>query len=307
LRSALSATAVSLQLIADANPTLNVGRNKIARAKHQCVEVGTGRRTGFTLIELLVVIAIIAILTAMQISALMGNKTNSRTTQCLSNMKQLQVCWQMYANENNDLLPPNGSSIKPGPGGNSTNAWILGDAQTDPATPYIPGGLLYPYNKTLSIYACPANTRRITFPPNPPINFTSFVASQARTVAVNYPLGGSTPSGGNLLTEARPVLKYSDISSPEPSKMFVFMDENEFSVDDGRFAVAVVGGPHHGTWWNLPASRHNKGATLSFADGHVDYWRWHGTAVLTFTSYFQAADSSDDLARVQACTTPLGN
>jgi prepilin-type N-terminal cleavage/methylation domain-containing protein/prepilin-type processing-associated H-X9-DG protein len=276
------------------------------KSRSNVVEAAAGRRAGLTLIELLVVIALIAILAAMQVPALMGAKTNSRTTQCLSNMKQLQLCWQMYANENNDLLPPNGSSIAPGPGG-VTNAWIIGDAQTNTATPYIPNGPLYPYNKTLTIYACPANTRRINFPANPPINFTSFVAPQARTVSINYPLGGSTPSGGELLTEARPVLKYSQISSPEPSKMFVFMDENEFSVDDGRFAVAVVGGPHHGTWWNLPGSRHNKGATLSFADGHVEYWKWHGTAVLNFASYFQAADSSDDLARVQACTTALGN
>jgi prepilin-type processing-associated H-X9-DG protein len=130
------------------------------------------------------------------------------------------------------------------------------------------------------------------------------------TVAINYPLGGSTPSGSELLlTGVRPVLRYREISSPnpDPGKMFVFMDENEFSVDDGSFAVAVVGGPHHGTWWNLPGSRHNKGATLSFADGHVEYWRWHGTAVLHFTGYYQAEDSSDDLARVQACTPAVGN
>ena len=35
-------------------------------------------------------------------------------------------------------------------------------------------------------------------------------------------------------------------------------------------------------WWNLPGSRHNTGTTLSFADGHAEYWKWHGTAVLTF-------------------------
>ena len=89
--------------------------------------------------------------------------------------------------------------------------------------------------------------------------------------------------------------------------MFVFADENEYSVDDGEFVVAVPGGLHDGTWWNLPGSRHNKGNTWSFADGHVEYWKWHGTAVLTFPGYYQAADSSDDLARVQACTSPIGN
>jgi prepilin-type processing-associated H-X9-DG protein len=260
------------------------------------------------LIELLAAIAIVAVLAAMQISAVMGTKTNSRTTQCLSNMKQMQVCWQMYADENNDLLPINGGGGVPGPGGNGLPSWVQGNAQTDPATPYISNGLLYPYNKSLAIYACPANTRQISFPPNPPIHFTTWQGPQARTVSINYPLGGYTGSGnGPLLTGARSILKCSQINSPEPGKMFVFVDENEFSVDEGAFAMAVPGGLHGGTWWNLPGSRHNKGTTWSFADGHVEYWKWHGTAVLQFTGFYQPADSSDDLARVQACTSPLGN
>ncbi len=282
----------------------NIERNKTAAAK-RCVEAGASPRAGFTLIEILVVIALIAVLAAIEVPALTGTRVNARTTRCLSNMKQLQVCWQMYVNENNDLLPLNGPPPIPGPGGNSSpNAWITGNGQSDPPTPFIPNGLLYPYNKSLSLYACPANTRRITFPANPPITFIPTVGPQARTVALNYPLGGSTT---NNPIGVRPILKYSEISSPNPGKMFVFMDENEFSVDDGIFVVAVAGGPHDGSWWNLPGSRHNKGTTLSFADGHVEYWKWHGTAVLNFTSYYQAADSSDDLARVQACTSPLGN
>src|SRR5207248_5089679 len=112
-----------------------------------------------------------------------------------------------------------------------------------------------------------------------------------------------------LLTGVFPVTKYSQIRPPSPgvSKMIVFCDENEFSVDDGDFATAVVGGPHEGTWWNLPGNRHNNGTTWSFADGHAEYWKWHGTVVLNFTGYYTTADSSDDLARVQACTSPLGN
>jgi prepilin-type processing-associated H-X9-DG protein len=137
---------------------------------------------------------------------------------------------------------------------------------------------------------------------------------QARTVSVNYPLGGFTaasPTGGGILaTGVRGLSKYSQIgTAPNPTvdKMFVFVDENEYSVDDGDFATAVVGGANDGTWWNLPGSRHNKGTTWSFADGHAEYWKWHGAAVLTFNAYYQPADSSDDLPRVQAGTCPLGN
>jgi prepilin-type N-terminal cleavage/methylation domain-containing protein/prepilin-type processing-associated H-X9-DG protein len=294
-------------IIGDMKSKLNVERNITAGAK-RCVEAGAGRRAGFTLIELLVVIAMIAMVAAMQVPALTGTKTNAKTTQCLSNMKQLQLCWQMYASDNNDRLPLNGPESIPGPGGNgSPNSWIQGSAQSDPATPYIPTGVLYPYNKTLTIYDCPANTRQITFPANPPIYWSPWTGPQARTVSINYPLGGFTASGSELLlTGVRPVLKYGGISSPNPGKMFVFVDENEFSVDDGAFCIDPAGSGQN-RWWNLPGSRHNKGTTWSFADGHVEYWKWHGTAVLNFTSYYMSADTSDDLARVQACTSPLGN
>jgi len=268
---------------------------------------------GFTLIELLVVIAIIAILAAMLLPALAKAKEKARTTHCLSNMKQLQLCWHMYVNDNNDLLPLNGAAPIPGPGGNGLpNSWIQGGAQSDPAVPWIPNGVLYLYNKTVAIYACPANTRQLTYPANPPTTFVPTTGPQARTVAINYPLGGFTASdpagGGVLLTGARSVRKYSQMIPPNPRSdhMIVFVDENEFSVDDGDFAIDPTGSGQN-RWWNLPGSRHSKGTTWSFADGHAEYWKWHGTAVLTFNGYYQAADTSDDLARVQACTSSLGN
>jgi prepilin-type processing-associated H-X9-DG protein len=243
--------------------------------------------------------------------ALAKAKQKAKTTQCLNNMRQLQLCWTMYIDDNNQLLPLNGGTSTPGPGGNGLpNSWIQGGAQSDPAEPWIPNGVLYPYNKTVALYACPANTRQITYPANPPTTFLPTLGPQARTVSMNYPLGGFTSSGtGVLLTGVRPAHKFSEISPPNPgvSQMIVFVDENEYSVDDGDFATAVVGGPHDGTWWNIPGSRHNKGTTWSFADGHAEYWKWHGTAVLTFTGYYQSADNSDDLARVQACTSPLAN
>ncbi|HWX22432.1 MAG TPA: prepilin-type N-terminal cleavage/methylation domain-containing protein [Candidatus Binatia bacterium] len=299
-------------IITDMTPKLDIEINRPAGPK-QLVGAGAGRRAGFTLIELLVVIAIIAILAAMLLPALARAKDKARTTQCLSNMKQLQLCWHMYVNDNNDLLPLNGAAPIPGPGGNGLpNSWIQGGAQSDPAVPWIPNGVLYPYNTSVSIYACPANTRQLTYPANPPTTFVPTQGPQARTVSINYPLGGFTaadPTGtAVLLTGARSVRKYSQIRPPNPqvNQMIVFVDENEYSVDDGDFAIDPIGSGQN-RWWNLPGSRHSKGTTWSFADGHAERWKWHGTAVLTFTGYYQPADSSDDLARVQACTSPLGN
>src|SRR5579864_8853475 len=87
------------------------------------------RFAAFTLIELLVVIAIIAILAALLLPALARAKTRAQGVKCLGNEKQLQIAWQLYADDYNNIIPPC-------PGGTpipATNeSWCAGDFLRNP-------------------------------------------------------------------------------------------------------------------------------------------------------------------------------
>ena len=249
---------------------------KDAKEMHSPSRAG---KRGFTLIELLVVIAIIAILAAMLLPALSKAKTRAQTTQCLNNVKQLQLCWHLYALDSGGALVANKAQTPIAT--TQPDSWISGSAKLDDTPTNLQRSAFFPYNSSIQIYHCPSDQSKVTGK-----NILRF-----RSYAMSYPWMNGDPGAVEINR------KETDIRSPGPSLASVLWDENEDSIDNGGLGILAAG---DWSWWNWPASRHNNGCVMSFADGHVEHWRWKDPWVLKFAGYGASTSSKDrDLARMQ--------
>jgi len=238
--------------------------------------------TAFTLIELLAVIAIIAILASLLLPVLVHAKMNAQGTYCLGNLKQLQLGWAMYSQDFSDFLAPNSDFGNEGKDYDNPG-WVAGNMSyaTDPVSladdtntdllvgsSYTAFGSLGGYTRNAKLYRCPGDKSTV--------NADGVAYPRVRSISMNSWVGFDTRDWGQPADPPYYKLnsKMPDLQNPGPSDTWVFIDEREDSINDGWFAVDMVNQGPQAEWVDIPGSAHNRGATISFADGHVQIKRW---------------------------------
>jgi prepilin-type N-terminal cleavage/methylation domain-containing protein/prepilin-type processing-associated H-X9-DG protein len=229
------------------------------------------RQKAFTLVELLVVIAIIALLLALLLPALERAREQGMRAVCLSNLKQLVLAWNMYADENDGKLvcgytEENGDfetqtgDWAPGRPHYRECPWVLRDWEQIDLTELekitaIKGGALYYYTKNPKLYKCPVA-----------------LYYETRTYSIVDSMNADNYDQG-------PMLKHrTEIRNPANRIVFI---ENSGATPVGAWSIYY----RRPAWRDEPPVRHGDGGTLGFADGHSEYWKCKDKLTPTFNEF----------------------
>jgi prepilin-type N-terminal cleavage/methylation domain-containing protein/prepilin-type processing-associated H-X9-DG protein len=279
---------------------------------------------GFTVIELLVAIAVVVVLIVIQLPAFARATSKSQGIYCLNNQKQLILAAIVYSQENQDNWVPNYPGQIPGWASGGMDFNRVNTDNTNTAKLVNPAAsVMGPFVRDAKIFHCPADE-----------SFVSGEGFRVRSVSMNQAVGtvgagifplapGSAVNGQWLLgvnigssrqTSWRTYGKTSSMNIPGAANLWVFIDEHPESINDGGFAVEMQTTGTDAKIIDFPASYHDGGCGISFADGHAVIHKWIGNTIKISivnggsgsgngVSSFSANDSVADVTWLQLHTS----
>jgi prepilin-type N-terminal cleavage/methylation domain-containing protein/prepilin-type processing-associated H-X9-DG protein len=228
-------------------------------------------KRGFTLIELLVVIDIIAILAAILFPVFATAREKARQISCSSNLRQIGLALIQYTQDNDESFPGQFNvGIYP-------NGWA---------------GRLYPYTKSLAVFACPDDStaiasgyNKISYALN--MNLGMSLSAPLTTCTTNTLAQLTSPSETVYLFEVigyeAPLTSANENNSPTGNGGYVssgrYTPYGTALTSSARgYATGVIGGrttmgksESAGGAASLTTGRHSDGANYLAADGHVKW------------------------------------
>jgi len=178
-----------------------------------------------------VTITVLALLAALCLPSLSRASGEARATRCQNNLKQLQFGWWLYAEENENCLPPNRARRQQFEMVNLKGSWVMGNTKLDQRDANIRAGVLYAELNSIEVYRCPSDKSTVEGHPS---------LARTRSYSISLWLNAELDSGtaaDQINDVDLNLCKLSQVEANDPSRIWVFIEEHEQTIDDGVFVI----------------------------------------------------------------------